>query len=433
MRKNGFQTMNAKLKLLLITALIAGTAIAGDWAQFRGPDGHGTSDETGLPTEWSATQNLKWKRPMPGQGSSSPIIFGDKLFITCYSGYGGDSDSTDVNNLKRHLLCIAPETGDIIWSKEVPSTAPEDLWRGWLREHGYASHTPVCDGKNVFVFFAKTGVLAFDMDGAEVWRTNVGTSSGNRRWGSAASPILCGDLLIINASEESRSIYALDKHSGKEVWKLESRKTELTYNTPALAQLPDGKKELIIAVPNEVWGVDPTTGEKIWTAETALRGNISPSLLAIDDKVYVFGGYPRITTVAIRAGGKGDVTSTHVLWSSRDSSYVPSAVEHDGHLYWVNNKGVAYCLKADTGELVYKEKLDAGSGNAFYASVTCADGRLYAPSRKAGTFVLAAKPEFKLLARNQFESDQSDVNASPAISAGKIFLRSNKFLYCIAN
>jgi hypothetical protein len=165
---------------------------------------------------------------------------------------------------------------------------------------------------------------------------------------------------------------------------------------------------------------------------TELAGNISPSILAVKDVVYAFGGYPRIGSVAIRAGGKEDVTKTHTLWNSRDSSYVPSPVEHDGHLYWVSDTGLAYCMKAATGEVLYKEKLQATGSKSFYASVALADGRLYAPSRTSGTFVLSAKPVFELIAQNVFESDKSDFNGSPAISKGKVFLRSNLFLYCIS-
>ena len=154
----------------------------------------------------------------------------------------------------------------------------------------------------------------------------------------------------------------------------------------------------------------------------------------IADVVYVLGGYPRVTTVAVRAGGEGDVTDSHILWTSRDSSYIPSAVEHDGYLYWVDNKAKAFCLKADTGERMYEEKVGSlGSKNPVYASATYADGKLYVPSRKNGIFVIAAKPEFELIAQNSFESDPSDFNASAAISGGKLFLRSNEFLYCITN
>lgn len=419
---------------LLGVILTTANSSAEDWPRFRGPDGTGVSNETGLPTEWSKSQNLKWKRALPGEGSSSPIVVGDRLFVTCYSGYGGADESGSPNDLKRHLLCMHPDTGEIRWKKEIPATTAEDSWRGWLREHGYASHTPVSDGEHVYVFCGKTGVVAFDMEGTEVWRKNLGTSSANRKWGSAASPILCDDLLIVNASEESRTIYALNKQTGKEVWKYESGKTELTYGTPALTTLAGGTQELVIAVPNEVWGLNPATGERIWWVQTEQKGNISPSLLAIDDIVYVQGGYPRITTVAIRIGGEGDVTASHILWTSRDSSYVPSVIKHDEYLYWVDHKGVAYCQKANSGELVYKEKLDvSGGGNPVYASATYADGKLYIPSRKDGIFVIATNPEFKLLAHNQFSGDQSDFNASAAISGGKLFFRSNESLYCISN
>jgi outer membrane protein assembly factor BamB len=417
---------------LLGFAITAGNTTAGDWPRFRGPGGRGSSGETGLPAKWSESRNLVWKLRLPGQGSSSPIVHGDRLFVTCYSGYGGGSPDGEMKDLKRHLLCVRPDTGDLRWAKEIPATVAEDSWRGWLREHGYASHTPVCDGEHVFVFCGKTGIVSFDMEGNEVWRKNLGTSSSNRRWGSAASPMLHGRLLIVNASEESRTIYALDKTTGKEVWKLESRKTELTYGTPALAELSGGKKELVIAVPREVWGLDPDTGKRLWSVGTEMKGNVSPSLLAIKDVVYVQGGYPRTTTVAIRAGGSGDVTDSHVLWTSRYSSYIPSAVGHDGHLYWVNHKGVAYCLKARDGELVYEKKLDVGNRNPVYASATCADGKLYVPSRTGGTFVIAAKPKFELISLNRLESDGSDFNASAAISGGRIFLRSNESLYCIS-
>ena len=419
------------LSIFMAMTISVESLLANDWPQFRGPGGMGVSDEKNLPSQWDDTQNLKWKIPLPGPGSSSPLVYGDRLFITCYSGYGVENSSSNVNDLKRHLLCIQPDTGKILWSKAVPSTAPEDPWRGNIREHGYASNTPICDGEHVFVFFGKTGALAFDMEGQEAWRKNLGTDSSNRRWGSAASPILAGDILIVNASEESRTIYALEKRTGKEMWKVESDKTELTYGTPALADMPNGQQELILAVPYEIWGLNPKTGECTWWAKTDLAGNISPSILAVKDVVYAMGGYPRTGSVAVRAGGKDDVTETHTLWTSSDASYVPSPVEHDGHLYWVSDKGLAYCTKADTGAVIYKEKLNAPGSKSFYASVVLADGKLYAPSRTSGTFVIAAQPVFKLISQNTFASDQSDFNGSAAVSKGRMFLRSNEALYCI--
>ncbi len=322
------QSLLFGLLTCVLLAILVGSLQAGDWPRFRGPGGVGISDEKNLPAQWDEDKNLKWKIDLPGPGSSSPIVYGDRLYITCYSGYGTDTGSSNVDDLKRHLLCIQPDTGKVRWSKTIPSTAQEDPWRGYIREHGYASSTPICDGKYVYVFFGKTGALAFDLEGKEIWRKNLGTDSANRRWGSAASPILYNDLLIVNASEENRTIYALNKMTGQEAWKVEADNSELTYATPALVNLVIGKQELVIAVPNEVWGFDPSTGACTWWGKTNLPGNISPSILAVKDVIYAFGGYPQTGSIALRAGGQEDVTDTHILWTSRDSSYVPSPIEY---------------------------------------------------------------------------------------------------------
>jgi len=423
-----------KLFVLTITVLVtANGLLASDWTRFRGPNGMGITDDTKLPLTWSETKNLKWKTPLPGPGSSSTIIYGDRLFVTCYTGYGIDrSNPGSQADLKRHLLCVNRSDGKILWEKSVDAVLPEDPYRGYISEHGYASNTPVTDGERVYVFFGKTGVLAFDMQGKKLWQTSVGTESSNRRWGSAASPILYKNLLIVNASEESLAIYAFDKATGKEIWKAEGDDLELAHGTPFLANLADGRKELTIAVPEEVWGLNPDTGKLIWYAEMAPNGNICPSIIGKDGIVYVFGGFRIKGSLAIRTGGKDNVTQTHVLWSSPESSYVPSPVILNGHLYWVSDLGLACCMNAKSGKLVYRERLSArGGGKPFYASVVLANGKLYAVSRTSGTFVLDAKPQFKQLAQNQLESDTSDFNASPAVSNGQIFLRSNKFLYCI--
>jgi outer membrane protein assembly factor BamB len=342
-----------------------------------------------------------------------------------------------MEDLRRHLLCIRREDGKVVWSKAVDAVLPEDPYGGLgIPEHGYASNTPVTDGEAVFVFFGKSGVLALDMAGNQLWQADVGHESSNRRWGSAASLMLHEDMVIVNASEESQSIRALNKATGEEVWKAEASALELAYGTPVLADLDDGRKELVIGVPYEVWGLNPDTGKLNWYAETRLDGNISPSPITRDGVVYVLGGYRSTGSVAVRAGGKGDVTDTHVLWTSRNTSYIPSPVLHQGKLYWVSDQGIAYCADAATGEAVYRERLPRveggrGMGKLFYASVVLADERLYAVSRRGGTYVLAAKPEFEMLARNKFTSDDTDFNASPAISDGQILLRSNQFLYCV--
>ena len=418
----------------LFLAVAAGLpAFASDWRQFRGPNGSGIAATDAQPaTTWSDSENVKWKVALPGPGSSSPIVVGERVFITCYSGYGDGSGGDSPEKLQRHLVCVERMTGKILWDKSVSAELPEDPYSGNLREHGYASNTPVTDGECVFAFFGKTGVLAFDFEGQQLWKVNVGKQSSNRRWGSGASPILYQDMVIVNAAEEGRSVLALNKLTGKEVWKAQVDSLELSFVTPALVECAGGRTDLALAVPGELWGLNPATGKLRWYAQTGITGNVSPSVVAADGVVYATGGYPSQDTIAVRAGGKGDVTQTNVLWSSQSASYVPSPVVHDSHLFFVSDQGFATCLEAKTGKLVYKERLPGLSGGKpFYASVILANEHLYAVSRRAGTFVLPATPQFALVAQNKLAGDDSDFNGTPAIVGRQLFLRSNRNLYCI--
>ena len=422
-----------------LAALSGHVLFAADWPRFRGADGSGVAADVTAPVTWSDTQGVKWKTPLPGPGSSSPIVRGDRVYVTCYSGYGDSAGgSSSPENLKRHLVCLARRDGRILWSQAVKATLPEDSYNGMISEHGYASNTPVVDDERVYAFFGKTGVVAFDLEGKQLWQVNVGQDSSNRRWGSGSSLILYKDSVIVTASEESRSIRALDKRTGKEVWKASADTLELTYGTPTLIETAGGPAELVIAVPSEVWSLNPDTGKLRWYAETALTGNVGPSVVVADGTVYATGGFPGTGSVAVRAGGKGDVTKTHVAWSSNNGSYIPSPVVYRGRLHFVNDQGFAVCLDAKTGSLVYKERLPGASSGGggfgakpFYASDVIANGNLYAVSRRNGTFVIAATPEFKLVAQNKLAADGSDFNATPALSGNQIFLRSNRFLYCI--
>lgn len=422
---------------LVLIAAVAAPCAGENWPGFRGPDGSGVSSDKNPPMKWSDSENLKWRTALPGPGSSSPIVFGDRVFVTCYSGYGVDRrNAGDMSDLKRHLICIDRASGKILWNKTVASTVREDSYRGYISEHGYASHTPVTDGKTVFVFFGKTGALAFDFDGKQLWRKSLGTMSGSKGWGSAASPILHKDTVIINAADEGRRIVALDKKTGAEKWKAAADSTDLTFNTPLLVKVSDTRKDLVLAVPEEVWGLNPDTGKLRWYAEMKPNGNVSPSVVADGATVFATGGYRVKGTVAIRAGGKGDVTSSRKKWASTDSSYVPSPIVRDGYLYWVNESGLAYCLSAKTGKRIYREKLTRPGGSSIpsrsvYASIVEIAGNFYAVTRKYGTFIIAAAPRFRQIAVNRFESDSSDFNASPAISDGQLFIRSNKFIYCV--
>jgi len=414
---------NTRCCTLILAALSLLLFAGADWLQFRGPGASGVSEETGLPTTWSATENVVWKTAMPGFGASTPITLGEKIFLTAYSGYGLDADDPgDQADLVHHVLCVDRATGEILWDKTTKARLPEEELGRMLSLHGYASSTPVTDGKALYVFFGRSGVKAYTLDGELLWTTLVG--DGTHIWGSATSPILAGDLVIVNASVESESVVALNKTTGAEVWR--AKDVPRSWATPALVDLPDGKQELVVSMEFEVRGYDPATGEQLWKC-MAVQDYVVPTVIAHDGVVFVTGGRKPLT-VAIRAGGRGDVTDTHVLWELRKTPKVPTPLYHDGLLYWIGHMGIAYCIDAATGEVIYSERL-SGTG-VVYASLVWAEDKLYSVSRTNGAMVLAAGREFKELARNDL-GDQSVFNATPVISNGQLLLRSDKFLYCI--
>ncbi len=427
------------MKSLLALAFATTTlhaATSTDWPRFLGPTGAAIVTESTAPLKWSDSENIRWKAEMPGPGSSSPIVFGDKVFITCWTGYGDKEGANDVDQLMRHLICLNRADGKVLWDTQVPSAAAEDPWQGFITEHGYATHTPVTDGERVYVFFGKSGALAFDIQGKQLWQTSCGTSSGRTRWGSAASPIVVGDLVIVNASDESQAIYGLDKKTGKEIWKA-AGEFGMAYGTPNVFQR-DGVADLVIAVPQEVWGMNPATGKLRWYATHGLSGNVSPSIIPGGDVAYVFGGYPATRSTAIKLGGKGDLGADAILWSSNTSSYVPTPILKDGHLYVVNDQGFANCINAQTGADVYRERViesggarRGGGGKPFYASPVLIGDKLVCVSRKNGTYIIAAKPKFEVLGHNVLARDNSQFNGTPAVSGDLLILRSEKAVYCI--
>ncbi len=404
-----------------LIALAAAAIAAEHWPGFRGPGGLGVSTARGLPLKWSGKENVAWKTDLPGPGGSSPVVWNDRIFVTCYSGYGLDeSDPGEPAELKRHLLCLSRADGRILWDRAVQGAAAVP-YGGFQARHGYASSTPATDGAHVYVFFEKEGVLAFDFDGKQVWQADVGQQKHN--WGSGTSPVLFENLVIVNASVESRSLVALDKTNGKEVWR--ARGMQSAWNTPLLATLPDGKQELVVSVQGSLLGFDPASGERLWQCP-GIQDYVCPSVIAEGDTIYAIGGR-RNTAVAVKAGGRGDVEP---LWTQSAGSNVSSPVVSGDHLYWVSDRGIAFCLNRHTGEIVYQERL-RGNRVEAYASALAADGKIYNVTRTSGTFVLAARPEFELLATNVLDPDTSICNASPAVSEGQLLLRSNQALYCI--
>lgn len=406
----------------LLMAAGAAPPAAGQWARFRGPTGMGISDARGLPVSWSHNENVAWKLAMPGPGASSPIVRGDRVYITCYTGYfvpgepGGSMDQ-----LRRHLLAVRSADGTVLWNQAVPAKLPEEPR---IRDHGYAASTPAADAEGAYVFFGKTGVLAFDHSGRRLWQADVGSKTSG--WGSAASPVVYKDMVIVNASVESGSLVALDKRTGREVWR--ARGIHESWNTPIIVAEPSGRQELIIAIAGSILAFDPDSGRQLWSCRTDIRWYMVPSVVAANGVVYSIGGRSGIASLAVRMGGSGDVTASHRLWTSENGANVSSPVYHDGHVYYMHQDGSACCIRADNGRLVYRERL--GRGGQVYASVLLADGRIYATTRDGRTHVLAAAPRFEQLDVNDL-SDRSIFDGSPAVAAGRIYIRSNRFLYCI--
>lgn len=444
---------------LLLAFLASVTSSHANWPRLRGADGNGiAAKDAEVPVTWSDTENLSWKTAMPGPGSSSPVVWGDKVFVTCWSGYGDSGGGSDITKLARHLVCLNLADGKILWDKTVPAAQPEDPYEGMLTEHGYASNTPVTDGQSVFVFFGKSGALAFDMEGKQLWQTDLGKMSSNRRWGSGASPMLYKDFVIVNASDESRSIVALDKKSGSQVWKAEAGALEMAYGTPLVVTRTDGVQDLVLAVSQELWGMNPDTGKLRWYALHNLPGNVST--VPGNEALYVFGGFPVQGSAAFKTGGgKGDVTATNKLWAVNDSSYVPTPVLYEGRLHVINDAGFAMCMDAKTGESIYRERVmeggdtgggpggrgpgggpggggpgggRRGGGKPFYASPVLVGDKLFCVSRKNGTFVLSAGPEYKKLAVNVFASDKTQFNGTPAVVGKRLLMRSDSAVYCVS-
>ena len=412
------------LVILVFARPLVSTA---DWPQFRGPGGRGQSAQTGLPTTWDAETKIVWKTDLPGPGASSPVAWGDRIYVTCYTGYGVQADDPgDADQLKRHLVCLDQADGRILWNVEQAATQTEGAYRGFTALHGYASSTPAVDADGIYVFYGATGAAAYSHDGRQLWLTSCGTRIHD--WGSANSPVLYENLVIINASVESQSLIALDKSNGREIWRQGG--IEMSWNTPVLVNTAGGW-ELVVQIKGKVLGFDPATGAPLWSCE-GIDDYVCPSPVAEGDVVYAIGGR-RATALAVRAGGRGDVTATHKLWEIAKGSNVSSPVYHDGHLYWAHDsRGTVACVDARTGQEVYDERLSPRPGR-IYASPLAADGKLYYVSREAGVFVLPAKPQFEVLAHNQIESDTSVFNASPAVVKGRLLIRSDRALYCLGN
>jgi outer membrane protein assembly factor BamB len=396
--------------------------------------------------------------------------------------------------MKRHILCFDRNTGKMLWDQAVPAKLPEESYGGMFAQHGYASHTPVTDGKNVYVFFGVSGVYAFDLDGKQLWHADVGGGLDSRNWGSASSPILYKNVLVVTASPESHAMYGFDTATGKQLWKAGADGFTSLWGTPVIAKSGD-QTDVVISVPGEVWGINPENGELRWYSEGLRVDAVTGSAVTADGVVYAMGDRGA-GSIALKAGGKNDVSKTNVAWTGSNGSRIPTPLLWDGRLYWTSGS-LANCRDAKTGQDVYSERLPGATAAAAennqggpgagqgpgggppgrgeggfgrgqggpggpggqgggrgpgggggrrggmggggmggmmgqdYASPVEAGGYLYQVTRRGDTLIIKLGPKFELVGKNSFASDHSDFSATPAISDGQMFIRSAKNLYCV--
>lgn len=402
--------------LALVMMVCAAPVLAGDWPRFRGPHGNGVADEKTLPLKWGPKDNLAWKVELPGPGASSPIVSGDRVFVTAFTG-------TKASEIVRHVLCFDRKSGKKLWQKDYPAPQPENDYKGQVSQHGMATATPATDGKRLYVFFGRGGLHVLDLDGNPQWKADLG--DGLIVFGSGASPLLLGDKVIVNAYMESGKLVALDKVTGKPLWK--SDILGMCWSTPVVVDLPKGKQELVLNVGAGLYGFDAETGKALWSVD-ALAGYNSSTPLVRDGVVYAMNqGQGDREFLAVRAGGSGDVTKTHVVWSQTKAgaSYTSPLLVGDRLFYF---SGQAHALRVTNGEIVSKKTLQGLQ--SVYGSPILVGDRILLFTRYNGAYVLSADDKLEVLAHNQLD-DASAFNASPALVDGQIFMRSNQYLYCI--
>jgi outer membrane protein assembly factor BamB len=423
------KTRKVALLCAFVFALACGaTRAADEWRQFRGPDGQAIAPEARAPTEWSATKNIRWKTDLPGPGASSPVVFGDHIYLTCYSGYAENvcyqqwqkaaevAARGDQSRLKQHVVCVNRANGRIAWSKEVPGAQKRRDCDGQLMFHGYASATCAVDSDAVYAFFGAAGLFAYSHDGTPLWQADLG--SGTHKWGTGAAPVLYRNTLIVNAGVESGKLCALDRKTGRKLW--EAGGIRNSWCMPALMET-GRRTQVVMSVHNEVLAFDADTGRPAWKC-AGVRDYVCSVPVVDGETAYVIGGR-RGAGLAVKPGGQ-------VVWTMEKGSNVSSPLVHNGRLYWAeDDRGTVYCVDAQTGKLVYEQRLEGRP--MFYASVVLAGDNLYYLSRTKGTFVVAPGDQFRLVAHNVIAGDGTIWNATPVPDGDTLLLRSGKALYCI--
>lgn len=435
-------------QICLILIFVGLMGIAGaqeNWPQWRGPNANGISPNGNPTIEWSETKNVKWKIEIPGLGHSTPIIWGDQLFVLTAietnkqikvdqkSGDHQQENRSWMNpkaTTKIHkfdVLSINRHNGKVIWQKNVKEELPQD---GTHELGSWASNSPVTDGEHIYAYFGSRGLYCLDMQGNLKWERDFGQMSKRMSFGEGSSPVLYKDKIIIVWDHEGDSfIIALDKKTGKDIWKMD-RDERTSWSTPFIVA-HNGADQVITSATNKIRSYDPNTGKLIWEC-SGMTGNVIPMPVFENGILYLMSGFRGAALLAIDlAKAKGDITdSDAIVWRyDKDTPYTPSPVLHNNLLYFLRvNNGDLTCLDARNGKVHYSTEKLEGTGNVF-ASLVAAQDRIYVTGKKGTFYVIKAGPKFEVLAKNELDDN---FEASPAIIGNHLYLRGYKNLYCIA-
>lgn len=426
-----FQKVLALLLCLSANA-IADTAVEKFWPQWRGPLGTGAAPLAEPPLHWSETNNVKWKLAIPGEGDSTPIVWGDRIFllsaITAEKGPAEPANSGKPNATYHFtVICVERNSGKILWQKVARETTPHE---GHQENNTYASGSPVTDGKCVWAFFGSRGLHCYDFEGNLKWQKDFGLMKTKMGFGEGASPALSGDTLVINWDHEGADfIAAFDKTTGKELWR-QPRDEATGWSTPLIVEFK-GQKQVVVNATGKVRSYELATGKELWSCG-GQTPNAIPSPVAQGDMVYVTSGFRGNALEAIRLGRTGDLTGTDAIaWTHNKSTpYVPSPLLTANYLYLISgNDGMLSCFDTKTGEPLFeKERLEGI--RSIYASPVSASNRVYVLGRDGACMVLKGGPKAEVLAVNKLADAHSD--ASLALVDRDLFLRTAHNLYCIS-
>jgi len=417
------------LLLVIITnSVLSQTGIdyESNWPAWRGPLANGIAPISNPPVSWSESTNIKWRTPIPGKGFSTPIVWGDYIFVTTAVAKGGVAGSETMPYLF-NVIALNRADGKILWERTVAEEEVQD------RIHETASHinnSPVTDGKFLYAYFGSRGLFCLDFKGNIIWKRDFGQMQKRNNFGEGSSPAVYKNKIVVQWDHEGQSeIFCLEKSSGKDIWKKE-RDEGSSWSTPYILE-SNGKVQVITTASNKVRSYNLENGDLIWEC-SGLTGNVTPNPVYADGILYVMSGYRGYALLAVRiADAKGDISgSDAIVWSANaNTPYVPSPLVINKRLYFLRvNSGALSCLDATTGKVNYGATMLANLGTV-YNSPVYASGRIYQPGGTGLTYTLKEGPELEILSENKLDDS---FTASPAIAGDEIFLRGLKFVYCIA-